>query len=189
MDSVVSVRKWCKGFYKLGSSWQLPCSCECPLSQGFRQRTLFCALLKLVADWSLVFCERRLGADDLDFSVASVQYRHTVCNGWEINVRDVPVNVNKIKPILKGKQHVVCISLWKRRFHLHNTAPLMAVRGHHAERVSNYYYTWSVSGGLNCRTQWVISIAIKTNIDIYCKIETAHFLQTIYHFNMNLLFN
>lgn len=34
-------------------------------------------------------------------------YSIDICNGWKINVSDVPVNVNKIKPILKGTQHVL----------------------------------------------------------------------------------
>ena len=32
-------------------------------------------------------------------------YSIDICNGWKINVSDVPVNVNKIKPILKGKKN------------------------------------------------------------------------------------
>ncbi len=33
-------------------------------------------------------------------------YSIDICNGWKINVSDVPVNVNKIKPVLKATQHV-----------------------------------------------------------------------------------
>lgn len=33
-------------------------------------------------------------------------YSIDICNGWKINVSDVPVNVNKIKPILRGTRHV-----------------------------------------------------------------------------------
>lgn len=36
-------------------------------------------------------------------------YSIDICNGWKINVSDVPVNVNKIKPILKGKKKTSCI--------------------------------------------------------------------------------
>lgn len=87
-----------------------------PLSQGSWQETflseLFSALLKLVTDWSLVLSEKRLSTEDrisflffvfLFFFLFLLHlYSIDICNGWKINVSDVPVNVNKIKPILKG---------------------------------------------------------------------------------------
>lgn len=64
------------------------------------------ALLKLVTDWSLVLCERSLRERRMGFLffifVLLHLYSIDICNGWNINVSDVPVNVNKIKPILKG---------------------------------------------------------------------------------------
>lgn len=66
----------------------------------------FSALLKLVTDWSLVLCERSLRKEDgilIFCCICTVD----ICNGWKINVSDVPVNVNKIKPVLKGTQHTL----------------------------------------------------------------------------------
>lgn len=63
----------------------------------------FSALLKLVTDWSLVFCERSLRTEDgiLIFFLLHL-YSIDICNGWKINVSDVPVNVNKNKAHFEG---------------------------------------------------------------------------------------
>lgn len=77
-----------------------------PLCRGSRQETLpgqtsfFAALLKLVTDWSPVQDAPRWLEGF--FSVMLHLYSVDICNGCKINVSDVPVNVNKIKFILKG---------------------------------------------------------------------------------------
>lgn len=63
----------------------------------------FYALLKLVTDLSLVLYERSLKTDDgIQFFFLLHLYSIDICNEWKINVSGVPVNVNKIKPILKA---------------------------------------------------------------------------------------
>lgn len=72
----------------------------------------FSALLKLVTDWSLVLSERSLRTEDgifelFFFFLLLHLYSVDICNGCKINVSDVPVNVNKIKPILKSTRSVL----------------------------------------------------------------------------------
>lgn len=58
-------------------------------------------LLKLVSDWSLAVLI-------FVFLFLLHLYSIYICNGWKINVSDVPVNVNKIKPVLKGARCEWC---------------------------------------------------------------------------------
>lgn len=104
--------KVCEGaFYESGSSWRLHSALWwSPLSQGSRQETFLCELFFCTAEachW-LEPCslwEKSQRAEDgifIFYFVLLHLYSIDICNGWNINVSDVPVNVNKIKPILKG---------------------------------------------------------------------------------------
>lgn len=108
MDLVVSTRKCVRAFYKLLSTWQLPfCSVVVSTVAGILTEDLpvwtFSALLELVTDWSLVLDERSLRTEDgiLIFFLLHL-YSVDICNGWKINVSDVPVNVNKNKAHFEG---------------------------------------------------------------------------------------
>lgn len=103
--------KCVRAFYEWGSSWRLHSALWwSSLSQGSRQETFLCELFFCTAEachW-LEPCslwEKSQRAQDgifIFYFVLLHLYSIDICNGWNINVSDVPVNVNKIKPILKG---------------------------------------------------------------------------------------